>query len=74
MEQIMNKIFDAYTLKIIAIVGMVLQHTAIILADVIPYGLEIPMHLAGGLTFPIMAFFLIEGLKHTSNRPIAKLP
>jgi len=63
----MSKMFDAYTLKIIAIVGMVLQHAAIILEEVIPYAIQIPMHLAGGLTFPILAFFLIEGFKHTSN-------
>jgi len=63
----MSKAFDAYTLKIIAIVGMILQHGAIILEGVIPYAVQIPMHLAGGLTFPILAFFLIEGFKHTSN-------
>lgn len=63
----MNRTFDAYTLKIIAIVGMILQHTAMILEEVIPFGLQIPMHIAGGLTFPIMAFFLIEGLRRTSN-------
>lgn len=63
----MNKIFDSFTLKMIAIVGMILQHTAMILEEFIPFALEVPMHLAGGLTFPIMAFFLIEGYKHTSN-------
>ena len=63
----MSKTFDAYTLKIIAIIGMILQHGAMILEDVIPYALQVPMHLAGGLTFPILAFFLIEGFKHTSN-------
>jgi len=63
----MNKFFNAYNLKIIAIVGMILQHAAMILEEVIPFFLQVPMHFAGGLTFPIMAFFLVEGAKHTSN-------
>lgn len=63
----MNKFFNGYNLKIIAIIGMILQHTAIILEELIPFALQIPMHFAGGLTFPIMAFFLVEGYKHTSN-------
>jgi len=63
----MNKIFDAYTLKIIAITGMILQHAAMILEEIIPYALQIPMHIAGGVTFPIMAFFLVEGFRRTSN-------
>lgn len=64
----MKKAYNAFTLKIIAIVGMILQHAAIILEEVIPYALQVPMHLAGGLTFPILAFFLVEGFKYTSSR------
>ena len=60
--------FDAYTLKLLAIIGMVLQHTAIIISDLIPQPLQWPMHVAGGLTFPIMAFMLVEGYNKTSNR------
>lgn len=58
---------NAYTLKIIAIVGMALQHTALIIGDVIPVALHFPFQLAGGFTFPIMAFLLIEGYRHTRN-------
>jgi len=43
-----NKTWDAYTLKVIATVGMILQHTAIILEPVVPFGWQIPMYLAGG--------------------------
>ena len=43
----MNKFFESYNLKIIAIIGMILQHAAIILEEVIPFALQVPMHLAG---------------------------
>jgi len=58
---------NAFTLKIIAIVGMIIQHTAMVFRDVIPYGLQIPMHIVGGITFPIMAYFVSEGFRYTSN-------
>ena len=29
--------------------------------------LAFPLYAAGGLTFPIMAYFVVEGYKHTSN-------
>ena len=63
----MEKQFDGFTLKIFAIIGMILQHAALILGEVIPFSWQVLMHAAGGLTFPIMAFFLVEGLKHTSD-------
>ncbi|MCL2621031.1 MAG: conjugal transfer protein TraX [Defluviitaleaceae bacterium] len=58
---------NAYALKIIAIVGMALQHAAIVLGDAIPVALHFPFQLAGGFTFPIMAFLLVEGYRHTRN-------
>ena len=58
---------DAYKLKWIAIIGMILNHIPIALREVIPLGLQFPMYAAGGLTFPIMAFFVVEGYRHTSN-------
>ena len=57
----------AYTLKLIAIIGMAMQHTVIVLGDLIPVPLHFPLQFAGGLTFPIMAFFVAEGYRHTSN-------
>ena len=59
--------FDAFFLKIMAIVGMAMQHSVLVLGEVIPVGLHFPLQLAGGLTFPIMAFLLVEGYRHTSN-------
>ncbi|MCL2854549.1 MAG: conjugal transfer protein TraX [Defluviitaleaceae bacterium] len=58
---------NAYILKIIAIVGMALQHAALVLGDTIPTVLHFPFQLAGGFTFPIMAFLLVEGYRHTRN-------
>ncbi|MCL2406016.1 MAG: conjugal transfer protein TraX [Defluviitaleaceae bacterium] len=59
--------YDAFFLKMVAIVGMAMQHTVLVLGDVIPLGLHFPLQLAGGLTFPIMAFLLVEGYRYTSN-------
>jgi len=58
---------DAYKLKWIAIIGMVLNHMVITWWEIIPMGLAFPMYAAGGVTFPIMAYFVVEGYKHTSN-------
>jgi len=45
----------------------VLQHAALSLSGVFPLPLEIFLQLAGGLTFPIMAFFIVEGFRATSD-------
>jgi len=58
---------DAFQLKWIAIIGMVLNHIVFAWWEIIPIGLAIPMYAAGGLTFPIMAYFVVEGYRHTSN-------
>jgi len=59
--------YDAFVLKWIAIIGMVLNHIVIAWWEIIPVGIALPMYAAGGLTFPIMAFFVVEGYRHTSN-------
>ena len=61
------KNLDAYKLKWIAIIGMILNHMVITWWEIIPTGLALPMNAAGGLTFPIMAYFVVEGYRHTSN-------
>ncbi|MCL2839858.1 MAG: conjugal transfer protein TraX [Defluviitaleaceae bacterium] len=58
---------NAYQLKWIAIIGMVLSHMVAAWWEIIPNWLAFPMWAAGGLTFPIMAFFAVEGYRHTSN-------
>ena len=58
---------DAYQLKWIAIIGMILNHMVFALWEVLPFWLMFPLYAAGGVTFPIMAYFVVEGYKHTSN-------
>jgi len=58
---------DAFRLKWIAIIGMILNHAVIAWWHIIPVGAAVPMYAAGGLTFPIMAYFVVEGYRHTSN-------
>ena len=63
----MEKGISAFWLKIIAITGMVLQHTALSLRGMFPLPVEIFLQLAGGITFPVLAFFIVEGFRATSD-------
>lgn len=56
------KCLDGFTLKMIAIVTMVIDHTGAIL---FPYTNWYRM--IGRLSFPIFAFFIAEGFAHTGN-------
>ena len=59
--------FNAHQLKWIAMIGMFLHHALYPWQDVLPLWLLIPMYAAGGLAFPILGYFIVEGYKHTSN-------
>lgn len=58
---------NAFTLKMIAIIGMTLDHIGNIFGSHFSLGINIALFTFGGLTFPIMAYLLVEGYKHTSN-------
>jgi len=58
---------NAYQLKWIAIIGMFLSHVVASWWAVLPESLRFPFWAAGGLTFPIMGFFVAEGYRRTSN-------
>jgi len=58
---------NAFQLKWIAIIGMVCNHISIAFDGYIPLWLDVPLFAAGGLTFPIMAYFAVEGYRHTRN-------
>ena len=59
--------FNAYTLKWIAVIAMVMNHIAIGLNPVLPLPVLLPLFAAGGLTYTIMAYFVVEGYHYTSN-------
>jgi len=59
--------FDAYQLKWIAIIGMVLSHIPYAFWELTPTWLDIPLSFVGGFTFAIMAYFVAEGYRHTSD-------
>ena len=58
---------DAYKLKWIAIIGMILNHMVFAWYQILPQWSMYVLYAVGGLTFPIMAYFVAEGYKHTSN-------
>ena len=58
---------SAFTLKIIAIVTMTCNHIAHGFENQLPIYLLVPLYVVGGLTFPIMAYLMIEGYQKTSN-------
>lgn len=65
--QTKNGGISASTLKFIAIFGMTMDHTGIVFGDYLPFWAKIILFAFGGLTFPTMAFLLVEGYKHTSD-------
>jgi len=58
---------DAYTLKWIAVIAMVMNHIAIAWHPILPFWALLPLYGVGGLTYTIMAFFVVEGYRYTSN-------
>jgi len=58
---------DSFALKIIAILAMTSNHLAYIFSAHLPFAVLCPLTALGGLTFPIMAFLVTEGYRHTSN-------
>ena len=58
---------DAFKLKWIAIIGMILNHMVFAWYGFLPGWSLYVLYAAGGVTFPILAYFVVEGYKHTSN-------
>lgn len=57
----------SFTLKIVAIVGMTSNHIGYLFAPHLPFEAECVLLACGGITFPVMAFLLVEGYRHTSS-------
>jgi uncharacterized membrane protein (UPF0136 family) len=70
-----KKGINAFQLKLFAIVAMTFNHaahafcnyTSGIYVGPMPQIFEIPLGMVGGVTFPIMAFLIVEGYRKTSN-------
>ena len=58
---------SAFSLKMIAIISMLINHTTVILWQIFPMWVHIPVGYIRGITFPIMAFFVTEGFYRTRN-------
>lgn len=58
---------SSFALKLAAIFGMTCNHAAYLFGSIIPFPIECILFAAGGITFPVMAFLLVEGYTHTSS-------
>ena len=56
---------SAFVLKLLALLAMVTDHTAIVLLSISP--LYMPMRSFGRMAFLVYAFFLAEGFRHTRS-------
>jgi hypothetical protein len=65
LNMLKEKGFSGSTLKMIAMLSMVIDHTAAVLLIGSPYYLM--MRIIGRLAFPIFCFLLVEGYIHTHN-------
>ncbi|MBQ9067871.1 MAG: conjugal transfer protein TraX [Eggerthellaceae bacterium] len=58
---------SSFWLKLAAIVAMTCDHVGLIFYPHLPLEARCVLIGVGGLTFPVMAFLLVEGYVHTSN-------
>lgn len=61
-------VLDNFTLKVIAILAMLVDHVAVIFGSHIANDVVVQMRIVGRIAFPIFAFLLVQGFIHTSNR------
>lgn len=62
-----NRGVSSFALKLVAIAGMTFNHGCYIFYPYLPVEALSLLFGLGGVTFPIMAFLLVEGYAHTSN-------
>lgn len=58
---------DSFVLKIVAILGMTANHVAHVMGHLMPWEATLTLYSFGGVTYPVMAFLLVVGYRHTSN-------
>lgn len=56
-----------FGLKVIAILAMTCNHVAHVFSGMMPPVAEWVIYSLGGVTFPVMAYLIVEGYLHTSN-------
>ena len=59
--------FKDSTLKIVAAVAMLIDHTGIILNNILPQWAYMVFRGIGRISFPIFAFFIVSGFLNTGN-------
>ena len=62
-----NSHITSFVLKMFAILGMTANHVAHVMANLMPWEATVILYSFGGVTYPVMAFLLVIGYKHTSN-------
>lgn len=62
-----QRYLNAFQLKILAIIGMTLDHVGVVYGEFLPLWAKCAFYSLGGLTFPIMAYLLSEGYRNTGN-------
>lgn len=62
-----NSHITSFVLKIVAIFGMTANHVAHVMGHLMPWEATLTLYSFGGVTYPVMAFLLVVGYKHTSN-------
>lgn len=58
---------SSFALKLVALVAMTCNHTAYIFQEQLPAPLACVLWSVGGLAFPLFAFLLVQGYRHTSD-------
>lgn len=66
-ESARTKGINSFALKMVAIIAMTANHSALILGEQMPFWLYCLCLSLGGITFPVMAYLLVEGYRYTSN-------
>lgn len=58
---------SSFALKLAAILGMTMNHAGYVFYPHLPFEALCILFAVGGVTFPVMAFLLVEGYRHTSS-------
>lgn len=58
---------DSFGLKLVAIIAMSCNHVSNVFGSLISPDVNFILYSLGGMTFPVMAYMLVEGYTHTSN-------